>query len=126
MADFRTVDGGAGTTVGLMGDALPGGMYSCDHTLGAADTVTSFAIPDGARGFRVVNGAAALRVALNADPPAANVATSGTSVAVADLGAYNLVQQSTTEVRVFDPAKTPTTLRVNSDTGGATFTLEFF
>lgn len=113
--------------VALQGDAVPSQLYSVDVTLGTTDAVSSFAIPAGARGFQVLAASARLRFAVNADPPNAFTTTSAASnTGTGYLGAYNTVSQGVDVTRLFDKNSTNTTLRVNSETASATFTLEFF
>jgi hypothetical protein len=113
-------------TVALQGDAVAASLYSIDQTLGSADVVTSHDIPTGARGFRILSASARLRFAVNADPPASYATNADSATAVVDLGLYNNVLSGVTEVRVFQPGGTNTTLRVNSETASATYTVEFF
>lgn len=113
--------------VALQGDAVPGQLYSVDVTLGVADAVSSFAVPAGAMGFQILSASARLRFALNADPPAAFTTTSAASnTGTGYLGAYGTVSSGVDSVRLFNSGSAPATVRVNSETASATFTLEFF
>lgn len=85
-------------SVVLEGDAGAGTNLSVDYTLGTANTVSVFNIPDSARGFRITNASAVLRTRINAAPPGANVAISGTTPYTLT-GNYNLVTVGSTEVR---------------------------
>lgn len=125
-ADFLNNSGKVADRVALQGDATPANLYSTSHTLGIANTVTSFTVPTGARGFRITKASADLRFAINTAPPNAPTTTSGTSVVFASLGSYNVVAANTTEVRLFEAGVPPSTLQINSTTAGTTFTLEFF
>lgn len=110
----------------LNGDARPDHIYSVDVTLGAADAVSSFAIPAGARGFQILSASARIRFAIDAAPPAAFSTTNAASnTGTGYLGAYQSVATGNDVARLFDK-KVPGTLQFNSEVAGATFTLEFF
>jgi hypothetical protein len=126
-ATSNKLDVNATGTVALQGDATAAGLYSVDYTLGTADTVSSFAVPSGARGFRILSASARLRYRIDANPPNAYAAGSGTSYTVDTTNnPYNTVLTAITETRLFQPGATVTTLRINSESASATFTLEFF
>jgi hypothetical protein len=125
-ATSNKLDVNATGTVALQGDATSTGLYSVDYTLGTADTITSFAVPAGARGFRILSASARLRYRIDADPPASYATGSGTSYSTSSANAYNTVSANNPEPRLFQPGVIVTTLRINSETASATFTLEFF
>lgn len=122
----KTVNGSMGVV--LTGDLTPGDNFSCDITLPVADTVYSFKVPIAAKGCQILSPSARIRFNLNATtlPTAYSTANASNTTDFAYLGAYNSVAAGKDSPRIFTDPVRPTQINFNTETAGATFTLEFF